>query len=110
MPPEPPQPPEPPTVVEKAHGQADLEDVDGDSLTELQLKHVEADVSYRPFDASFRMMLSDNSLRWVSVSCMFSLVARVTHSPSVFISLFVCYALRCYQYEMNKLDHPPAQL
>ncbi|KAM7307015.1 hypothetical protein ISCGN_010651 [Ixodes scapularis] len=65
VPPEPPQPPEPPTVVEKAHGQADLEDVDGDSLTELQLKHVEADVSYRPSDASFRMMLSDNSLRTV---------------------------------------------
>ncbi|KAM7290147.1 hypothetical protein ISCGN_026813 [Ixodes scapularis] len=62
-PPEPPQPPEPPTVVEEEHSQDDLEDVDGDSLKELQPKHVEADVSYRPSDASFRMMLPDNSLR-----------------------------------------------
>ncbi|KAM7282467.1 hypothetical protein ISCGN_002617 [Ixodes scapularis] len=63
VPPEPPQPPEPPTVVEEDDFQDDLEDVDGDSLKELQSKHVEADVSYRPSDASFRMMLSDNSLR-----------------------------------------------
>ncbi|KAM7302384.1 hypothetical protein ISCGN_017901 [Ixodes scapularis] len=47
----------------KNTSQDDLEDVDGDSLKELQSKHVEADVSYRPSDASFRMMLSDNSLR-----------------------------------------------
>ncbi|KAM7303395.1 hypothetical protein ISCGN_013354 [Ixodes scapularis] len=62
VPPEPPQPPEPPTVEEE-HSQDDLKDVDGDSLKELQPKHVQADVSYRPSDASFRMMLSDNSLR-----------------------------------------------
>ncbi|XP_040077547.1 THAP domain-containing protein 11-like [Ixodes scapularis] len=71
VPPDPPQPPEPPTVVEEEHSQDDLEDVDGDSLKELQPKHVEADVSYRPSDASFRMMLSDNSLRDDQVNTAF---------------------------------------
>ncbi|CAN7992815.1 unnamed protein product, partial [Ixodes hexagonus] len=69
--PELPQPQEPPTVVDEAHSQANVEGVDGDSITQLPQKLVEADISYRPSDASFRMMLSDNSLRddQVNVAC-----------------------------------------